>query len=105
MTERVDHAAEARAWLEGSETPQLSIPETTAFAAIAQVHATLALVEQQRVANRIALAATVAAASRHAGMHGSVLGLIVDGVGIFDNPPTEHGVAPLHEDVREALGL
>lgn len=73
--------------------------------ALAQVHATLALVEQQRIANRIALASAVAQASRSAGMHGSVLGLIAGGIGLFDNPSTEHGAPPLHEDIREGLGL
>lgn len=44
MNERIDHAAEAIAMLENYA------PDYT----VAQVHATLALVEQQRVANLIA---------------------------------------------------
>lgn len=51
---RADHVREARAWLAGSERPD--VPPTLAgtIADIAQVHATLALVEQQRIANTLA---------------------------------------------------
>ena len=51
MTERIDHAAKARYWL-----PQKGDGITPNHVAVAQVHATLALVEQQRIANLIALA-------------------------------------------------
>ena len=46
MTDHIDHAAEA------SEVLRMSMGDP---AEIAQVHATLALVEQQRIANLIAL--------------------------------------------------
>lgn len=52
MSERIDHAAKARYWL-----PQKGDCITPNHVAVAQVHATLALVEQQRIANLIALAA------------------------------------------------
>lgn len=52
--ERIDHAKEAREWNNAASGPALSMEQTSAFAAIAQVHATLALVEQQRTANLIA---------------------------------------------------
>jgi hypothetical protein len=45
MTERIDHAAEARELLENYAPDYM----------VAQVHATLALVEQQRIANLIAI--------------------------------------------------
>lgn len=51
MSERIDHAAKARYWL-----PQNGDGITPNHVAVAQVHATLALVEQQRIANLIALA-------------------------------------------------
>lgn len=51
MTDRIDHAAEARKILERYKTVGLHTAEATA----AQAHATLALVEQQRIANLIAL--------------------------------------------------
>ena len=51
MSERIDHAAKARYWL-----PQKGDGITPNHVAVAQVHATLALVEQQRIANLIALA-------------------------------------------------
>ena len=51
MTDRIDHATEARRLI--SAVPAR---DTYARTAYAQVHATLALVEQQRIANLIALA-------------------------------------------------
>ena len=51
MTDRIDHAAAARKLLARYENASLHIIEATA----AQAHATLALVEQQRIANLIAL--------------------------------------------------
>lgn len=50
MSERIDHAAEARELL-AKVGRGLSVEGCVA---VAQVHATLALVEQQRVANMIA---------------------------------------------------
>lgn len=50
MSERIDHAAKARYWL-----PQNGDGILPDHVAVAQVHATLALVEQQRIANLIAL--------------------------------------------------
>lgn len=64
MTERIDHAAESRkhiGWVHDWQTREGDTPETgTSNALIAQVHATLALVEQQRVGNMIALMASAA---------------------------------------------
>lgn len=51
MSERIDHAAKARYWL-----PQNGDGITPNHVAVAQVHATLAVAEQLRVANLIALA-------------------------------------------------
>lgn len=55
MTNRINHAAEAERALfvlDGVHGSDLSLDE---FIAASQVHATLALVEQQRIANLIAL--------------------------------------------------
>jgi hypothetical protein len=49
---RIDHAAEARQIVEAFHAPS---PEGAQMITEAQVHATLALVEQQRIANIIAL--------------------------------------------------
>ncbi|KTS90689.1 hypothetical protein NS183_07860 [Microbacterium testaceum] len=106
MTERIDHAAEARAALKAAQmNPADADVITDPWLLAAQVHAALAGVEQQRIANRIALASAVAEASRMAGTQGSVLGLLVEEVGLFDYPDTEHGTPPLHKDIREGLGL
>lgn len=53
MTERIDHAEKAREWIGHRNVP--SYGGSQHQVAVAQVHATLALVEQQRIANLIAL--------------------------------------------------
>jgi len=78
------HLDEARAWLADAERPSYSREETETYAAIAQVHATLALVEQQRISNLIAL-------DRHTELTGS--------------PEDWQRERVLRADVREALGL
>lgn len=50
MTERTDHVAKAEAYIEAGRDMDLRK---------AQVHATLALAEEQRTANRIALAVAI----------------------------------------------
>ena len=52
MSDRIDHAAEALRALEGAGDGRNFATDASAAA---QVHATLALVEQQRIANLIAL--------------------------------------------------
>ena len=54
MSDRIDHAAEAVALLNLAAATQHQGDPTHLIAA-AQVHATLALVEQQRIANLVAL--------------------------------------------------
>lgn len=59
MTDRIDHAAEARRLTSAVTTrdwAEESPPYVDRRTAVARVHATLALVEQQRIANLIALA-------------------------------------------------
>ena len=53
MSERIDHAAEAREWIDAAARH----PGAVSTAILAQAEATLALVDQQRIANLIALAA------------------------------------------------
>ena len=55
MTDRIDHAAAARRHIEWAWREDEGATDATTIALLAQVHATLALVEQQRIANRIAL--------------------------------------------------
>lgn len=55
MTERIDHAAEAISLRRMSGTSGLTEEGCANVLAAAHVHATLALVEQQRIANLIAL--------------------------------------------------
>ena len=58
MTDRIDHAAEARRLTSAVTTRDWAeeSPYVDRRTAVARVHATLALVEQQRIANLIALA-------------------------------------------------
>ncbi len=57
-TERIDHVAEAVSWLEYSadQNPGLDDGRAMHIAAIALLHATLALVEQRRIANILFIA-------------------------------------------------
>ena len=91
MSERVDHAAEAVESLAAAKEWD-TVPEAALLVADAQAHATLALVEQQRIANLIAL-----------GMYTNA-----DGSRLAQNavatPNSEHSVA-LNDDIREGLGL
>lgn len=104
MAERIDHARLALANLEHAGSGRVEVQAALAIIAAAQVYATLALVEQQRIANRIALARVAAEADRSAGQHHSAYGLIGP-VGIYDNPDTPGGNAVLQDDIREGLGL
>lgn len=84
MTERFDHAAEAERLLEQFPHPSLRSEESLAarshFLAGAQVHATLALVEQQQTANRIAYLQMAVSAL----MSGSVLDYEEDAIERLD---------------------
>lgn len=88
MSARIDHAAKAVEWLTPAEGVGLSWEETAALAALAQVHATLALVEQQRIANLITVAGWVVDSS-------------TEDVG-YDLDKLRTGIAG---EVWEALGL
>lgn len=49
MTARIDHAEKAQEWAEKASNPDAR--KTLTYSSLAQMHATLALVEQQRIAN------------------------------------------------------
>lgn len=60
MTNATDHEFEARTWISNAITAQIhrgSEVLAGVYAGIAQAHATLALAEQQRIANLIAVTA------------------------------------------------
>ena len=91
--ERVDHAATAHALLVAADAhphdPDIPVDPWTLQA---QVHATLALVEQQRIANIIALGQVCIGSDVPLFRH-----LVVE-------PVDGHGVRPTVE-IREGLGL
>lgn len=88
MSERIDHAAEAAANLGAVGTVLPYTGDQSAMTiSVAQVHATLALVEQQRIANLIAL-------HRH-----EVRYDIGEWSRLYDE-----GTEDLKADIREALG-
>lgn len=97
--ERIDHAAEAESLTDqafaamriGEEPPE-------ALATLALKEATLALVEQQRIANLIALE-QVRIERTNAG--GNYYGPSV----VWENPATEYGSAPLYDDIAIGLGV
>lgn len=75
-------------------------PMATSFAAIAQAHATLALVEQQRIANLIAFQERAYLQARVAG--GGSESILVDAFGERMSPEQFNAV---QSEVREGLGL
>lgn len=92
MADRIDHVEEARGWLSQAERPDVPAALTSAIADIAQAYATLALVEQQRIANLIALSqATNPDGSRIAPW-------------AVTHPVDDWSVA-VNEEIREGLGL
>lgn len=101
MTDRIDHAAKAAeqeeaAW-EKSDGFFVIASEVRrqVVLASAQVHATLALVEQQRIANLTALAVQPGDASTQAS-----LGLVVN-----SSPDSYDSDWKLRPEIAEALGL
>lgn len=83
MADRIDHAADARTWLEGAERADLDERATTALATLAAVHATLALVEQQRIANLQAERDEIR--QRYEGRYDAAATLAVDRLHQIDN--------------------
>lgn len=102
MTDRIDHAAEARKHIDWAHEQQEqegdmgNVPRDNAL--LAQAEATLALVEQQRIANLIALATvpgstgTLEVAAAHA------LVIPADDT-VWESQTT------IRPEIREALGL
>lgn len=96
MSERIDHAAAAREWAERGFQASEASAEVRCLAQ-AQVHATLALVEQQRIANIIAIANNVSEdpdVTVTAGERAAWLALC--------DETSPHSLRP---EIREALGL
>ena len=91
MSERIDHAGQARTALAAAAaSPADASVQTDPWLLAAQVHATLALVEQQRIANLISLGS-----QKHDLTDGSTIRLW-----LFDPHSGE-----LHDEIREGLGL
>lgn len=99
MGVRVDHAAESqKVWEHVGEDfiAEEGWTEATAIMSTLDAlrHATLALVEQQRIANRIALAA------HELQVHGRVM---VTDHGILDNPEHVDGYLNVKPEIKAAL--
>ena len=105
MTERIDHADEATqgimvASLRVSEDFSTQTGEHKAdILAEAQVHATLALVEQQRIANVIALAKFAIE------QYGTYVPTGANLPALFLPPETDQGNVRLNPDIAAALGI
>lgn len=102
MADRVKHALH---WIDNAVKAQTVRTDpkneelATAYAAIAQAHATLALVEQQRIANLIALASH--AAERFGNYAGEAGGLAT----LFEYGETPESNMRLRDDIKKGLGL
>ena len=108
MTDRIDHAAEAVALLNLAAAAQHRGDPRHLIAA-AQVHATLALVEQQRIAN---LAALASLAGRDEDVHEEVAAAAYGALNAmirYQDVPNGHAgpdeVAALRPDIAAALGI
>ena len=104
MTERIDHVKVAQRNLDFVGKEAMESPEALVTVTAALVHATLALVEQQRISNRLMLAALVADVELRTGQNGSRVGLL-GACGVFHHPKNIGERAHLDDDIREALGL
>lgn len=100
MADRIDHAADAERLLRDANGK--NVERAAVLVAAAHVRATLALVEQQRIANRIALA-QVARSTWPTSTDGSLIGS--GSHALWDYPSTETGRSPLKAEFREGLGL
>ncbi|MBD8477595.1 hypothetical protein [Microbacterium sp. CFBP 8794] len=107
MTERIDHARLARENLNvvGSRPMLPEVASVTATAAL--VHATLALVEQQRIANLISLMQMQTECDETTEyLAGEAMHALIDFERTPATPfggPDEHPV--IRSDIREGLGL
>ena len=99
MIDRIDHTAESQRILDHMLSVCETDENTTAllYAQAAQVHAMLALVEQQRIANVIALAES--GRTTVSGARSALAGLYD---GSLDEGTTR---MTLRSDIKEALGL
>lgn len=100
MTDRIDHAAAARRHVEWAHEWQGDEGSTDATniatVLLAQTHATLALVEQQRIANLIALAG--ASDSIRARQQAEEV--------LYQPTPVQAGIdLPLSPEIADALGI
>ncbi len=101
-TERIDHATRAREWAEAAERPDLDAALTSSFAQLAIAHAQLAIAEQARIQNLIALCGSEVETN----MIGSSVSYQALGVTEKVGTP-ENGFIRwhLHPDIAAALGL
>lgn len=101
MTERIDHAAEARDSISLAQDDALAEEATSiTHAMIANAEATLALVEQQRIANLIAL-------SQALDGNGWQAAEPLDAIFAYRNTEPDDEFAGLHirPDIAAALGI
>ncbi|MFT4281212.1 hypothetical protein [Microbacterium sp.] len=110
MSERIDHAAEARrlaSMIVEGDDPTIVTMQAMVNTVGAQVHATLALLEQQRIANLISLMQMQTECDENTemlaaeAMHGLIEYVRTPATPLAD--PDE--VAKLRPDIREGLGL
>lgn len=102
MTDRIDHAAEAQRHINWAHEQQEqegdmgNVPRDNAL--LAQAEATLALVEQQRIANLLAMAAMphLSAVLAEAASRALV---------VFENEHEWKPTAIIRPEIREGLGL
>ena len=116
MTERIDHAAEAVSDIRYADEVLADGGDSDvakAIAAVAQVHATLALVEQHRIANLIALAGLSAPNGFEDETYDTRTAALMEGLLDSETVAAVPGYGPagidervfIRPEIREGLGL
>ncbi|MFF7681491.1 hypothetical protein ACFZA2_01930 [Microbacterium sp. NPDC007973] len=121
MTERIDHVGWAREFVRAAEnafddevtTTPRDEPTVSENIALAQVHATLAFVEQQRIANLIALASLPGTNGFEDAAYDARTAALMEGLLDSETVPAVPGYGPagidervfIRPDIREGLGL
>ena len=107
MTERIDHAARSRSRMEKTlssyETGEDAGAIVVALAALND--ATLALVEQQRIANLIALASMAGDDSKHEAIAGALGNEAVWTLATTKMIGPDDEIEIVHPDIAAALGI
>ena len=105
MSDRIDHTARAYGVLRSVGSVSMAPDEATVSVIAAQTHATLALVEQQRIANLIALASMAEDDSKHEVLAGVLGNEAVWTLATTKTDGLDNEFEIVNPDIAAALGI